>query len=157
MNMINKKYQLLFFGIFSFVIISLVSETANAIDENNDELIESAMNFIKMDRIDKAIPILEKVLEKDPNNLNVLKNLAVAYADSKMCNESIKLYDRILEIGSNSPEILYGKAVCFNNIGEPEKALLTLDKMGEKYSNNNSVLVTKANANIFLGEFKNVQ
>jgi len=157
MNMINKKYPLLFFGIFSFVIIFLVSETVYAIDENNDELIESAMNFIKMDRMDKAIPILEKVLEKDPNNLNVLKNLAVAYTDSKMCNESIKLYDRILEIGSNSPEILYGKAVCFNNIGEPEKALLTLDKMGEKYSNNNSVLVTKANANIFLGEFKNAK
>ena len=65
MNMINKKYELLFFGIFSFVLISLVYETANAIDENNDELIESAMNFIKMDRIDKAIPILEEVLEKE--------------------------------------------------------------------------------------------
>ena len=49
MNMINKKYRLLFFGIFSFGIIFLVSETANAIDENNDELIESAMNFIKID------------------------------------------------------------------------------------------------------------
>ena len=154
MNMINKKYRLLFFGIFSFGIIFLVSETANAIDENNDELIESAMNFIKIDRIDKAIPILEEVLEKDPNNLNALKNLAIAYTDSKMCNESIKLYDKILEIKSNSPEIFYGKAVCFNDIGEPEKALLTLKQLDEKFDSDNNILSTKIAAHILLHEFE---
>ena len=72
MNMINKKYPLLFFGIFSFVIIFLVSETVYAIDENNDELIESAMNFIKMDRMDKAIPILEKWFDDVQNQKQAL-------------------------------------------------------------------------------------
>ena len=138
-------------------LVSFVFGTVNAVDENNTELIESAMNFLKMDKIDKAIPLLEHVLEKDPNNFNILKNLAVAYADSKMCDKSIKLYDKLLDLKPNSAEILYGKAVCFNELGQPENALLNLDKMGKKYSNDNSVLITIANANVLLGDFENAQ
>jgi len=157
MRIINKNQFILFSGIFGFFLASIVFGTVNAVDENNAELIESAMNFLKMNEIDKAIPLLEDVIEKDPNNFNVLKNLAIAYADSEMCDKSIKLYDKLLELKPNSPEILYGKAVCFNEIGQPENALFNLDKMDKKYSNDNSILITIANANVLLGEFENAQ
>lgn len=152
MKFFNKYQNLLVFGIFSFSIIFFTFEFATA-DQNNDELIKTAMNLIKMDKVDEAIPMLEEVLKTEPNNLSVLKNLAVAYTDSKMCHKSINLYDKILELQPNSPEILYGKAVCFNNLGLPEKTLLILDEIDKKYSNENSILITKANANILLTEF----
>ena len=157
MKVINKNQYILFSGIFSFFIVSFIFGTVNAVDENNAEMIESAMNFLKMDKIDKAIPLLEDVLEKDPNNFNVLKNLAIAYSDSGMCDKSIKLYDKILELKENSSEILYGKAVCFNELGQPENALSNLDKIDKKYSNDDTILITTANANVLLGEFKNAQ
>ena len=147
------NYQSLVSGIFVISTIFLIFGFASATEQNNEELIKSAMNFLKTDQIDEAIPILEKVLKTEPNNLNVLKNLAVAYTNSKMCHDSIQIYDKILELKPNSPEILYGKAVCFNNLGLPEKSLLTLDKIDKKYSSNDSILLTKANSHMILREF----
>lgn len=155
MKTIAKNQHLLFFGIFIFFLIFLNFKTVNAVDEENDELIESAMNYLKMDQSDKAIQILEKVLEKDPNNVNILKNLAVAYTKSQMCDKSIKLYDNILDQKPNSAEILYGKAICFNDLGQPENALSTLEKIDKKYSNDNSILIAKAHSNVLLRNFEN--
>ena len=151
------NYQSLFSGIFAISIIFLIFEFASATEQNNDELIKSAMNFLKTDQIDEAIPILEKILKTEPNNLNILKNLAVAYTNSKMCHDSIQIYDKILELKPNSPEILYGKAVCFNDLGLPEKALLTLDKIDQKDLNDNGILMTKASSHLILKEFKQSQ
>ena len=147
------NYQSLFSGIFVISIIFLIFGSASATEQNNDELIKSAMNFLKTDQIDKAIPILEKVLKTEPNNLNVLKNLAVAYTNSKMCHDSIQIYDKILELKPNSPEILYGKAICYNDLGLPEKSLLTLDKIDKKYSSNDSILLTKGSSHMILGDY----
>ena len=97
------NYQSLFSGIFAISIIFLIFEFASATEQNNDELIKSAMNFLKTDQIDEAIPILEKILKTEPNNLNILKNLAVAYTNSKMCHDSIQIYDKILELKTKFP------------------------------------------------------
>ena len=147
----TKKFLTLTLSLSFFV---LFFSSANAVDQNNDELIKSAMNYIKDGKITQAIPLLEKVLNNDPNNITVLKNLAVVYTDSKMCNEAIPLYDKILQLNPNSPEILYGKAICFNDLGEPENALLTLGRIDKKYSQDDSILITKANSNVILREFE---
>ena len=113
---------------FSVIIFSLIFGSVHAADETNEKLIESAFSLLKEEKFEQAIPILEKILKSDPNNLLILKNLAVAYTDSEMYDKAIIQFDKILELKPNSPEILYGKAVSFNSLGQPEKALLTLDK-----------------------------
>ena len=119
---------------FSVIILSLIFGSVHAVDEANEKLIESAFSLLKEEKFEQAIPILEKILKSDPNNLLVLKNLAVAYTDTEMYDKAIIQFDKILELKPNSPEILYGKAVSFNSLGQPEKALLTLDKLDKKYS-----------------------
>ena len=138
--------------IIGFIIILTTSGMISATDDG-DELLSTALNFVKQEQTEKAIPIFEKILESDPNNLFVLKNLAVAYTDRNMCNESIKIYDKILELQSNSPEILFGKSVCLNTLGLPESALLSLGQIEDRFSNDNSVLITKANSYFLLREF----
>ena len=142
---------------FSVIILSLIFGSVHAVDEANEKLIESAFSLLKEEKFEQAIPILEKILKSDPNNLLVLKNLAVAYTDTEMYDKAIIQFDKILELKPNSPEILYGKAVSFNSLGQPEKALLTLDKLDKKYSNDKNILVTIAYANVLLGEFENAQ
>jgi len=150
LNIINKNQKLLLSGIIGLSIIFLTFGFASAVD---DEQFKTAMDLIQSKKTDEAIPILENILKNNPNNMKVLKNLAVAYTETKMCDESVKLYDRILELKPNSPEILYGKAVCYNAMGLPEKSLLILDELGEKFSNETSVLVARGNSHILLQEF----
>tara|TARA_B100000029_G_C17517811_1_gene938754 strand:+ start:504 stop:1511 length:1008 start_codon:yes stop_codon:yes gene_type:complete len=150
--MIETKKLLTITLSLSFFVLFFGS--ANAVDQNNDKLLESAMYYIKNDKLTQAIPLLEEVLKTDPNNITILKNLAVAYTDSKMCSDAITLYDKILQLKPDSPEILYGKALCFNNLGEPENALLILDRIDKKYSKDNSILIVKANSNVILREFE---
>ena len=140
------------FGLLALTII-IVFPTIDAQTATNSMINKSAA-LLEAGNTEEAIPILEKILENDPENLTVLKNLSVAYYRMNMCTEAIELYDKILVLKPNYPEILYGKAICFNDLGQPENALLVLDKIDKQHSNDNSILITKANANVLLREFE---
>ena len=151
---LKKNYQVSF--VFIAISVILIFGTMNSVsgDKENEKPIDVAINLLKMEKIDDAIPIFEDVLKDDPENLDALKNLSVAYYRSNMCQDALQMYDRILKISSDSSEIHYGKAVCYNQLGLPEKSLSSLENINEKYMNDNSVLLTKGNSYFLLKEFE---
>jgi tetratricopeptide (TPR) repeat protein len=122
--------------------------------ENNEERINVVMNLLKMEKNDEAVPIMVEILAEEPKNLQVLKNLSVAYYQLGMCHEALEIYNRILELTPNASKIYFWQAVCYNQLGLPEKSLTSLDNIKKEHSSDNSVLVTKANAHLLLREFE---
>ena len=83
---------------FSVIILSLIFGSVHAVNEANEKLIESAFSLLKEEKFEQAIPILEKILKSDPNNLLVLKNLAVAYTDTEMYDKAIIQFLSLIHI-----------------------------------------------------------
>ena len=155
---IGKHHNLLII-LLSFSTTILVFGAFSPVDAQTDitDMINASASLLEQGNTKEAIPILEKVLENDPENLTALRNLSVAYYRTNMCSEAIELYDKILVLKPNYPEILYGKAVCLNNLGLPESSLVTLEQIDEKFSNENAVLLTKASSYVLLREFNNAE
>lgn len=59
----------------------------------------------KMNNIDKSIEYSQKSLDKNPNNLNSLINLAYCYQIKKKTQESVILLKRCLELTENHARI----------------------------------------------------
>jgi tetratricopeptide (TPR) repeat protein len=151
---LNENLKIWFFVTAISMILMISTFDAVSGKENNEERINIVVNLLKMEKNEEAIPIMIEILEDEPKNLQVLKNLSVAYYQLGMCHETLEIYNRILELTPNASEIYFGQAVCYNHLGLPEKSLSSLDNIKKEYSSDNSVLLTKANAHLLLKEFE---
>jgi len=67
--------------------------------------------MIMNERAEEAIPVLEKVLEEDPENANARTNLAVAMAQSGLGGDATGIYDDIINAPESSPLDIYNAGV----------------------------------------------
>ncbi len=79
----------------------------------------------ELGNINKAKIYLEKSFELDPNNVNVLENLGVAYGFSRDFNKSLSFFQKALALEPNKPAIIRNIGVTYLNLGNR--------KLGEKY------------------------
>lgn len=73
--------------------------------------INMAQLMVQNDQAEEAIPILEAVLEEDPENRDARTNLAVAMAQSGQAGDATEIYDEIIQSPESSPVDLYNAGV----------------------------------------------
>ena len=70
----------------------------------------------------------EKVVAKDPKNLNAWISLGNDYFDTEQSQKAINAYNKALEIEPNNPNVLTDQGVMYKKIGWYDKALANFEK-----------------------------
>lgn len=71
---------------------------------------------------------LEKVVEKDPNNLQAWITLGNDYFDTHQAQKSVQAYAKALELDPNNSNVLTDQGVMFRDLGFFDRALENFDK-----------------------------
>jgi cytochrome c-type biogenesis protein CcmH/NrfG len=70
----------------------------------------------------------EKIVAKDPKNLNAWLSLGNDYFDTEQAQKAINAYGKALEIEPNRPNVLTDQGVMYRKIGWYDKALENFEK-----------------------------
>lgn len=70
----------------------------------------------------------EKIVAKDPKNLNAWLSLGNDYFDTEQSQKAINAYNKVLEIEPNNPNVLTDQGVMFRKLGWFDKALENFEK-----------------------------
>jgi tetratricopeptide (TPR) repeat protein len=71
---------------------------------------------------------MEKIVAKDPKNLQAWVSLGNDYFDTNQAQKSIEAYNKALELSPNNPDILTDQGVMFRAVGFYDKALNNFEK-----------------------------
>jgi hypothetical protein len=115
MKKTTKKYI-----IFIFVL---------ALDCQAQELVFHANELVAQKNYKKAIDIYEKILAKNPNNINVLNSLSYAYAWDKQYSKALLSFKELIAKEPNNYENYIAKAKIFFWQGDNKNAVLELKKI----------------------------
>jgi cytochrome c-type biogenesis protein CcmH/NrfG len=70
----------------------------------------------------------EKIVAKDPKNLNAWLSLGNDYFDTEQAQKAINAYGKALEIEPNNPNVLTDQGVMYRKVGWYDKALANFEK-----------------------------
>ena len=70
----------------------------------------------------------EKIVAKDPKNLNAWLSLGNDYFDTEQAQKAIHAYGKVLEIEPNNPNVLTDQGVMYRRVGWFDKALENFEK-----------------------------
>lgn len=70
----------------------------------------------------------EKIVAKDPKNMNAWLSLGNDYFDTEQAQKAIHAYGKVLEIEPNNPNVLTDQGVMFRKVGWYDKALANFEK-----------------------------
>jgi cytochrome c-type biogenesis protein CcmH/NrfG len=77
----------------------------------------------------------EKIVAKDPKNLNAWLSLGNDYFDTEQAQKAIQAYGKVLEIEPNNPNVLTDQGIMFRKVGWYDKALANFE-MAQKMDPN---------------------
>jgi tetratricopeptide (TPR) repeat protein len=92
-----------------------------------------------------GIKTLKIVLERKPNNRELLNNIAYAMYDTKKYNEALEYFTKVLEMNPKDAPTLYMAGMTFQKLGEKEKgqklcdSAISLDPQLKRYRQKNEV------------------
>jgi cytochrome c-type biogenesis protein CcmH/NrfG len=70
----------------------------------------------------------EKIVARDPKNLNAWLSLGNDYFDTEQAQKAINAYGKVLEIEPNNPNVLTDQGVMYRKVGWYDKALANFEK-----------------------------
>ena len=73
----------------------------------------------------------EKIVAKDPKNLNAWLSLGNDYFDTEQVQKAIHAYGKVLEIEPNNPNVLTDQGVMFRKVGWYDKAIANFEKASQ--------------------------
>ncbi|MEM2924118.1 MAG: MBL fold metallo-hydrolase [Methanocellales archaeon] len=117
---------------------------------NSPSFLEGAKNLIKAGLLEEAIICLDEILEKDPENDELLGLKGSCLADLGRCEESIACFDKILRKKPHEGA-LYGKGMNLLELKRYEEALKCFDEALKLNPNLVEVQIGKGLALIELG------
>jgi tetratricopeptide (TPR) repeat protein len=94
---------------------------------------------------ENGIKTLKIVLERKPNNRELLNNIAYAMYDTKKYNEALEYFTKVLEINPKDAPTLFMAGMTFQKLGDKEKGqklcdnAISLDPSLKKYRQKNEV------------------
>ena len=110
--------------LFSFGVFDSNGTVVSSNNTGNNQSIESGVNLSNIGLIND----LEKQLQIDPNNQELLLRLANLNNDSGFFEKAITLYQRYLQIVPADPDARIDMGVCMYNLGDYENAILEMKK-----------------------------
>ena len=96
--------------------------------------------FQNKEHMAREIEDLEKALEKDPNNIGLLIELARAYIHSNLTNKALPILQKAYELQPNNAEVVYNLAILLSSALRYQEALTILEAYIKQDSNNVKVL-----------------
>lgn len=115
--------------------------TALAQNPNNTQALAGRGNILLRDRkYDAAINLYEQVVEKNPNDVAVLNNLAMAYAESgRNMNRAVTLAMNALARRPENPDVVDTLAFCLLSARRTDEAVALLENAITRMPNNPSL------------------
>lgn len=96
--------------------------------------------LVKEKRYDKALNVGSEILEKNPDDLDILFVLGGLYFMNGKFSKAISFLDKVLEISTFDPEALLLKANSHFKLGQYQKSILCCEKIKEINPQNKGVL-----------------
>ncbi|BAU66033.1 TPR repeat-containing protein [Stanieria sp. NIES-3757] len=103
-------------------LASITNQSNQSAPEDFNNLINQANQNIQQGDLESALPIVEQIVQKEPNNLNWQLNLAKIYELKQRPTQAEVVYDRILQQESNNLSALIGKAILRQQQGDSNTA-----------------------------------
>jgi tetratricopeptide (TPR) repeat protein len=104
-------------------------DKALAISPNYSAALKGEAQLLYKTRDKRAIPILEKILTLDPNDLTANEMLAMVEEKEGDCNNAIGHFQASPETIANHPDSLEAYAKCLAQTGQPEKAIPVFEQL----------------------------
>ena len=105
------------FFVIPILLFSFSSVFAFADSEDVNSLIEQSFNEIQAKNYQKANSLIDKALEIDPNNVEIITNKAVILSHLGRIDQAEFYIDKALEIDDSYPFALYNKGIFLGNQG----------------------------------------
>lgn len=81
-----------------------------------------ALTYLNVDKTDKALLLYSKLLEKKPDDVDLLSSTGNLYYSQKQFDKVIPILKRILVLEPNHRDALANLALCYDSLGETEQA-----------------------------------
>jgi predicted O-linked N-acetylglucosamine transferase (SPINDLY family) len=93
-----------------------------------NEILKKALNFHKNGRLEEAKKIYEIVLEKNPNNFEIINLLGVVSSQLNEHVKAINLINKAININSNHPSLYNNLGAIYKEIEEYDQAIKNFEK-----------------------------
>lgn len=102
----------------------------HALDSTNANVLSELSGFYNvLQEMGKAATLLEKAVDKDPNNYYYNMMLGSFYRDLDQKEKAIDIYNMLLELHPEKIDIYMALAEAYNDNGDLEKAIDVLDEL----------------------------
>ena len=126
MKRTRKAILLLLVGLLSLPALAACGETARALLEKGNE-------FTQAGQYAEAVEEYERALELDPDNVDVMANLGVAYYGLRQLSMAIDIYNKAIAIAPEDADLRSNLAAAYVQQYEPDGATDPLDMALEQY------------------------
>lgn len=104
------------------------------IDSTNTSYLETmAAVYLRTNRAEKALPLLEKMSALEPRRTDVLSHLAGYYADTGRLEDAIKTLDRWETLEGKMPQLSYEKYSLYSQLGDSVRAFDELETLCDQF------------------------
>lgn len=134
--------------ISSFIILLLLFPPAFAQQQTVDEYLAKAKKSINENNYETAIEYLDKVLEIEPQNIEVLRNKGALLGIQERYDEATKIFEQVMELDPGNEQVWYNLARVNYETKNYYQAGILIEKFIEK--NPNHLEAKKLKENIIL-------
>ncbi len=103
------------------------------VEQDKNNLVAAYINlsniYTEKKDIDKAVEMLNKVLEFDPANKDALLQMAKHYESVEEYDKALPMYEKMLEGDPDNVDILFNQGIMFKKIGEIDNAIGNFEKI----------------------------
>jgi tetratricopeptide (TPR) repeat protein len=100
----------------------------NGYQKSNDFYENAGFSYLSMGDMPSGMAYLNKVLERKPNNKELLSGIAQALHRAKKYDEALTYYQKLIELDSMDANALYMAGITFIKKGQKEKGQAMCDK-----------------------------
>lgn len=105
-------------------IVTVDNEEISVLSFDGDsDPLHFVLDMLQSGRIREAIPFLESMTKADPDNVQVLYNLGLAYSETGQFDEAIIRLKKAVQIAPQHAHAWTGIGVAYQRMGKPELAL----------------------------------
>jgi len=98
---------------------------------NDADPLDFVMTMLQSGRIKEAVPYLEAIAKADPDNVQVLYNLGIAYSELEQFDEAIIRLKRAVALNPKHAHAWTGIGVAYQRMGKRAQALEPMQKAVE--------------------------
>lgn len=148
-----RIYRLLFITLTISCFFAITDEATNALGDEVRNMCQEAQNLINSRNFSRAISLLKKAEQIEPEAAEVHGYLGMAYQNSLKTQRAIPEYLRALELNPSMSFIKVNLGTCYMNLNQIDKAV----PIFEQYLNENPNAPERAQVEAYLRQSGNRQ